>query len=98
MNDFRSRWESNLGWAVVFAGSLDNLIKPWFVNQGSHMPSILIFFDVAAGGLAFGFIGVLLGHGMLASGSRLFKEWNSSVGTSPGSGSEADSESLVHAP
>ena len=61
----------------VGVSSLDNFIKPWLISQGSSLPFILIFFGVAGGALAFGFIGVFLGPTLLAVGYRLLKEWSS---------------------
>ena len=63
-----------LVWGVGVA-SLDNVVKPWLISQGSNMPFILIFFGVLGGALAFGFIGVFLGPTLLAVGYRLVKEW-----------------------
>ena len=66
-----------LAWGVGVA-SLDNIVKPWLISQGSNMPFILIFFGVVGGALAFGFIGVFLGPTLLAVGYRLVEEWISS--------------------
>jgi len=66
-----------LAWGVGVA-SLDNIVKPWLISQGSNMPFILIFFGVLGGALAFGFIGVFLGPTLLAVGYRLVEEWISS--------------------
>lgn len=65
-------------WGVVVA-NLDNVVKPWLISQGSEMPFILIFFGVAGGALAFGFIGVFLGPTLLAVGFRLVEEWSSNA-------------------
>jgi predicted PurR-regulated permease PerM len=59
----------------VGVSSVDNVIKPWLISQGSDMPFILIFFGVLGGALAFGFIGVFLGPTLLAVGFRLLEEW-----------------------
>jgi predicted PurR-regulated permease PerM len=64
-------------WGVGVA-SLDNVVKPWLISQGSNMPFILIFIGVIGGALAFGFIGVFLGPTLLAVGYRLVEEWISS--------------------
>jgi predicted PurR-regulated permease PerM len=55
--------------------SVDNVVKPWLISQGSDLPFILIFFGVLGGALAFGFIGVFLGPTLLAVGFRLMEEW-----------------------
>jgi len=70
------------GWGIfmLFWGlavsSVDNLIKPWIISQGSAMPFLLIFFGVIGGALAFGFIGVFIGPTLLAVGYRLVQEWS----------------------
>jgi predicted PurR-regulated permease PerM len=69
-------------WGVVVA-NLDNVVKPWLISQGSNMPFILIFFGVAGGALAFGFIGVFLGPTLLAVGFRLVEEWSSRARREP---------------
>lgn len=63
-----------LVWGVGVA-SLDNVVKPWLISQGSKMPFVLIFFGVVGGALAFGFIGVFLGPTLLAVGYRLVNVW-----------------------
>ncbi len=70
-----------IGWGVFMlvwgmgVSSIDNLVRPWLISQGSAMPFILIFFGVLGGVLAFGFIGVFLGPTLLAVGYRLVEEW-----------------------
>ena len=59
----------------VGVSSVDNVVKPWLISQGSDMPFILIFFGVVGGALAFGFIGVFLGPTLLAVGFRMVGEW-----------------------
>ncbi len=86
------------GWGIfmliwgVGVASLDNIIKPWLISQGSNMPFLLIFFGVVGGALAFGFIGVFLGPTLLAVGYRLVEEWISSHrSVPPSSAPPADS-------
>jgi len=71
-----------LVWGLMVA-NLDNIVKPWLISQGSNMPFILIFFGVAGGALAFGFIGVFLGPTLLAVGFRLVEEWSSRARQEP---------------
>lgn len=66
--------------------SVDNVVRPWLISQGSAMPFVLIFFGVLGGVLAFGFIGVFLGPTLLAVGYRLVEEWVSSRKPKPGVG------------
>jgi len=63
-----------LVWGVGVS-SIDNVVKPWLISQGSDMPFLLIFFGVLGGALTFGFIGVFLGPTLLAVGYRLVTEW-----------------------
>jgi len=69
------------GWAIfmivwgIGVASIDNVVKPWLISQGSDLPFILIFFGVLGGALAFGFIGVFLGPTLLAVGYRVVAEW-----------------------
>jgi predicted PurR-regulated permease PerM len=73
--------EGSTGWAVfmliwgVGVSSVDNVVKPWLISQGSDMPFLLILFGVLGGALTFGFIGVFLGPTLLAVGYRLVTEW-----------------------
>lgn len=63
-----------LAWGMAVS-SVDNVVRPWLISQGSAMPFILIFFGALGGVLAFGFIGVFLGPTLLAVGYRLVEEW-----------------------
>ena len=73
--------QGHTGWGIfmliwgVGVSSVDNVVKPWIISQGSAMPFLLIFFGVIGGALAFGFIGVFIGPTLLAVGYRLFEEW-----------------------
>lgn len=64
-----------LVWGLIVS-SVDNLVKPWLISQGSELPFVLIFFGVIGGALAFGFIGVFLGPTVLAVLYRLIEEWS----------------------
>jgi len=69
------------GWGIfmlvwgVGVSSVDNVVKPWIISQGSAMPFLLIFFGVIGGALAFGFIGVFIGPTLLAVSYRMVGEW-----------------------
>jgi predicted PurR-regulated permease PerM len=73
--------QGSTGWGIfmliwgIGVSSVDNVVKPWLISQGSDMPFLLIFFGVLGGALAFGFIGVFLGPTLLAVGFRLVVEW-----------------------
>ncbi len=72
------------GWGIfmlvwgVGISSVDNVVKPWIISQGSAMPFLLIFFGVIGGAVAFGFIGVFIGPTLLAVGYRIVSEWAAS--------------------
>ncbi|MBM3881397.1 MAG: AI-2E family transporter [Verrucomicrobia bacterium] len=74
--------QGSTGWAIFMivwglgVSSVDNLVKPWLISQGSTMPFVLIFFGVLGGALAFGVIGVFLGPTLLAVVYRLIEEWS----------------------
>ncbi|HWN95373.1 MAG TPA: AI-2E family transporter [Methylomirabilota bacterium] len=73
--------QGSTGWGIfmivwgVAVSSIDNVVKPWLISQGSNMPFLLIFFGVLGGALAFGFIGVFIGPTLLAVGYRLVEGW-----------------------
>lgn len=74
--------QGHTGWGIfmivwgLIVSSVDNVVKPWLISQGSAMPFVLIFFGVLGGALAFGFIGVFLGPTLLAVAYRLVEEWS----------------------
>jgi predicted PurR-regulated permease PerM len=75
-------YQGSTGWGIfmlawgVAVSSVDNVVKPWLISQGSDLPFILIFFGVLGGALMFGFIGVFIGPTLLAVGYRLVVEWH----------------------
>jgi predicted PurR-regulated permease PerM len=81
--------QGSTGWGIfmlvwgVGVSSIDNVVKPWLISQGSAMPFVLIFFGVLGGALAFGFIGIFLGPTLLAVGFRLVEEWVASRAPKP---------------
>ncbi len=81
--------QGSTGWAIFMfiwglgVGSLDNVVKPWLISQGSDLPFLLIFFGVIGGILIFGFIGVFLGPTLLAVGFRITEEWLADTQAAP---------------
>ncbi|MBI4662290.1 MAG: AI-2E family transporter [Verrucomicrobia bacterium] len=74
--------QGGIGWGIFMlvwglgVSSVDNLVKPWLISQGSAMPFILIFCGVIGGALGFGLIGIFLGPTILAVVYRLIEEWS----------------------
>lgn len=64
-----------LVWGVVVVSSIDNIIKPYLISQGSDLPFILVLLGVLGGALAFGLVGIFLGPTLLAVGYNLIREW-----------------------
>lgn len=50
-----------LVWGVVAVSSIDNLIRPLFIGRGVRMHTLLIFFGLFGGMLAFGLVGLFVG-------------------------------------
>ena len=65
-------------WGLLGISSVDNIVKPYLISQGSKMPFVLIFCGVIGGALAFGLVGVFLGPTLLAVAFRLIEEWSAS--------------------
>jgi predicted PurR-regulated permease PerM len=63
-------------WGVLGISSVDNILRPFLISQGSKMPFALIFCGVIGGALAFGLVGVFLGPTLLAVAYRLIDEWS----------------------
>jgi predicted PurR-regulated permease PerM len=81
--------QGSTGWGIFMiiwgfgVSSIDNVVKPWLISQGSDMPFLLILFGVLGGALAFGFIGVFLGPTLLAVGYRIIGDWDAGALISP---------------
>lgn len=84
------------GWAVFMlvwgfgVSSIDNVVKPWLISQGSNLPFLVTFFGVIGGALSFGLIGVFLGPTVVAVTYRLIDEWSSPTGVPGGAEPPAD--------
>lgn len=64
-------------WGFLLVSTVDNVIKPYIISRGSHLPFAVVFLGVLGGVLAFGVIGAFLGPTLLAVGYRLLQEWTS---------------------
>lgn len=65
-------------WGALAISSVDNILRPFLISQGSNMPFVLIFCGVIGGIFAFGLVGVFLGPTLLAVAFRLVEEWTAS--------------------
>jgi predicted PurR-regulated permease PerM len=63
-------------WGALGISSVDNILRPYLISQGSKMPFALIFCGVIGGALAFGLVGVFIGPTLLAVAFRLIDEWS----------------------
>jgi predicted PurR-regulated permease PerM len=66
-----------LAWGFFVVSTIDNVLKPLIISQGSQLPFILVLLGVLGGIVAFGFIGVFIGPVLLALGYALLTEWSS---------------------
>jgi predicted PurR-regulated permease PerM len=91
--------QHSVGWGIfmivwgVGVSSVDNVIKPWLISRGTHMPLIIILFGVLGGAIAFGFIGVFLGPTLLAVCYSLLRDWSA-----PASSTDARADVASSAP
>lgn len=68
-------------WGLIAISSIDNIVKPYFIMQGTNLPFVIILIGVLGGIIAFGFIGLFLGPVLLAVGYRLLLEFTEKVST-----------------
>jgi predicted PurR-regulated permease PerM len=61
---------------TVFAGALDNVLRPLLIKQGAaELPLLLIFVGVIGGLVSFGLIGIFVGPLVLAVTHTLLRAW-----------------------
>ncbi|MFO1304607.1 MAG: AI-2E family transporter YdiK [Burkholderiales bacterium] len=74
-------WHDETAWGVamlvwaLFAGTMDNFLRPILIRKGAHLPLLLIFVGVIGGLIAFGVVGLFIGPVMLAISYTLLKDW-----------------------
>lgn len=71
-----------IGWGIFLAiygtviiSGADNIIRPWFIARGTHLPYLLTVLGVLGGAISFGLLGVFLGPVLLAVGFTLVSQW-----------------------
>lgn len=69
-----------LAWGFLVVSTIDNVLKPLIISQGSHLPFILVLLGVLGGIIAFGFVGIFIGPVLLALGYALATEWSAVTG------------------
>ena len=60
-------------WGVLVVGSIDNFLRPFFMQGSSSMNTVLVFFSLLGGIHAFGLMGLLYGPIILAVTLVLFR-------------------------
>jgi predicted PurR-regulated permease PerM len=48
-------------WCIIIVGGIDNFLRPLFMQNGSEMNTLLIFFSILGGIGSFGLLGLLYG-------------------------------------
>lgn len=64
-------------WGALIIGSVDNLLRPYFISRGSNLPFLLVLLGILGGMMAFGFIGIFIGPTLIALAYSLMTEWSS---------------------
>ncbi len=64
-----------MAWGTLVVGTIDNILKPIFISQGTGIPFLLVFFGVLGGLLAFGTLGIVLGPVVLSLLITLWRRW-----------------------
>jgi len=60
-------------WCLLIVGTIDNMIRPFFISGHSKTPLFLTIIGVFGGLAAFGFIGIILGPLILVISATLFE-------------------------
>ncbi|WP_287128386.1 AI-2E family transporter [Candidatus Cyanaurora vandensis] len=66
-------------WGAIVVGTIDNILKPIFISQGTGIPILLVFFGVLGGLLAFGTLGIVLGPVILSLLLTLWRRWTTAI-------------------
>ncbi|WP_158096050.1 AI-2E family transporter [Cloacibacillus sp. An23] len=69
-------------WGLLVVSSIDNVIKPMFISEGSKIHMLLVFIGLFGGLYAWGFIGVFVGPLLLSLGMFLLDIYHNIVKSS----------------
>ena len=55
--------------------SIDNILKPLLISQGTKMPIPLILMGIIGGLIAWGVVGLFIGPTLLAAALNMLRHW-----------------------
>ncbi|WP_108651279.1 AI-2E family transporter [Dongshaea marina] len=61
-----------LAWSILIVGSIDNFLRPWFMQGAASMGTVVIFFSLMGGISMFGLMGLIYGPLVIAITLVLF--------------------------
>jgi predicted PurR-regulated permease PerM len=68
-------WATVLLAFTIIAMTLDNVLRPFLIHKGAHLPLLLILAGVIGGLIAIGLLGIFLGPTVLAVTYTLLNAW-----------------------
>jgi predicted PurR-regulated permease PerM len=80
-----------LVWSL-FAGAIDNILKPLLLGRGVEVPMAVIFIGAIGGFITSGIIGLFVGAVVLVLGYKLFLAWMGEAPETPVASSQASRE------
>jgi len=80
MQDHQPGWAGFMvAYGLLCISSIDNLVKPYLISVGTHLPFVVTLLGVLGGLVAFGFIGLFLGPVLLALALNLTTHWLAAI-------------------
>ena len=67
-----------IGWGLLIS-TMDNVLKPWLIGLGVHMPMSLTILGAFGGFIAYGFPGLFIGPTSIAVALVLLEAWRAPV-------------------
>lgn len=62
-------------WGLLVVNLVDNIVRPWLVSKGAHIPAILAFLGALGGLVEWGLVGVFLGPVVVAVCYEMILKW-----------------------